>query len=52
MADQVITVEPEFILCIFFECLHLPKILNFWLSVIYIQNTVGLWRMDFEHALW
>ena len=54
MADQVITVELELSLCIFFWVFFTFNKYSEFLAplVMCIYGTVGLWRMDCEQSLW
>ena len=55
MADEVITSEPELSFFVFFfKVLFASNKYSVFLSsvVICINETVGLWRTDFEQSLW
>jgi hypothetical protein len=51
VADKVITMEPELSLCLCVELLIFNKYSEFLASlVICIEDTVGMWKMDFEQS--
>jgi hypothetical protein len=51
MADQVITTEPELILCFSWVLFIFNKFSEYMASLC-INETVGLWGVDCEQSLW